>query len=189
MTVVAFDDDRACGWLETESNFTLREFEAEQNECVFDDFSERATRVEARGGFGEIEHACDDGFQLVEFFTDDAHVGVAGIFWGEIDPEAAVEEFKDRERVADFVGDLGGKEAEGGEAFVFAEGIFALENAGVEAGILQGDGAERGEGGEEAFLVVIKAVDAIREDGEDAENFAFVAERRSEGGNERGVEG
>jgi hypothetical protein len=114
---------------------------------------------------------------------------VAGIFWGEIDPEAAVEEFKDRERVADFVGDLGGEEAEGGEPFVFAEGIFALENAGVEAGILQSDGAERGEGGEEAFLVVIKAVDAIREDGEDAENFAFVAERRSEGGNERGVEG
>jgi hypothetical protein len=126
---------------------------------------------------------------LVELFTDDAHVGLARIVGREIDPETTVEKFEDREWVADFVGDLGGEEAQGREAFVFAEGIFALENAGVEAGILQGDSAERGEGSEETFLVVIKAVDAIGEDGEHAEYFAFVTERRGEGGNERGVEG
>jgi len=77
------------------------------------------------------------------------------------------------------VGNLGGEQAEGGEALVFAEGVFALENTRVEAGVLQGDGTEGGEGGEESFLVVVETVQPLGKDGEDAEDFALVILGRS----------
>ncbi len=85
------------------------------------------------------------------------------------------------------MGDLGGEEAEGGELLVFAEGFFALENAGVEAGVLEGDGAEGGEGGEKAFLVVVEAVYVIGEYGEDADDLVFVENGRGEQGAQRRV--
>ena len=68
------------------------------------------------------------------------------------------------------MGDFGGEEAEGGEAFVFPEHIFAFENTGVEPRVLQGDGTEAGEGGAEAFLVVVETVCAGGKHGQHAQH-------------------
>lgn len=80
------------------------------------------------------------------------------------------------------MGDFGREQAQGSEALVFAEGIFALKNAGVEAGVLQGDGTERSKGGEKTFFVVVEAVQSFGEDGEHAEHFAFVKQRSRQDG-------
>ena len=72
-----------------------------------------------------------------------------------------MEELEDGEGITDLVRNLGGEEAEGGEAFVFPEHIFAFENTGVEPRVLQGDGTEAGEGGAEAFLIVFEEIRSI----------------------------
>ncbi len=140
--------------------------------------------MEAGGSLGEAQHAGDDRLKLVEFFTDHTDIGAAGIVFGKFQVEVAKKKFDDREGIADFVGDLGGEEAEGGELLVFAQRLFTFENAGVEAGVLQGDGTEAGERGKEAFLVVVEAVDVVGEDGEDTDDFVFVENGRGEDGTE-----
>ena len=49
--------------------------------------------MEAAGGFAELKDARDDGFELIEFFADHAHVGAARVAVGEVEAETAVEEF------------------------------------------------------------------------------------------------
>ena len=145
-----------------------------------DDVGERPARVQARRRFRETEHARDDRFELVEFFADHAHVGAARIALRKIDAEATVEQFQNGERVANFMRDLGGEQAEGGEAFVFAEHVLALEHARVEAGVFERDGAEARERGAEAFFVVVETAKAVGENREHAEDFVVEDQRRRE---------
>ena len=175
--------------VEAEADFALGELEADEDEGVADDVGEGPARVERGRGLGELEHARDDGFELVKFLADDADIGAAGVVLGEIEAEVAVKEFDDGERIADFVGDLGREQAEGGELLVLAEGVLALKNAGVEPRILEGDGGERRERGEEAFLVVVVAVGVVGEDAEDADGLVFPEHGNGEEGPERGMAG
>lgn len=187
LTLVGVDHERGVRRIVAQAEVGLRELGADEDEGVADDIGERPAGVKRGGRFGEIEDAKDDGFELVDFFVDDAEIGATRVVFGEVETEAAVKEFDDGERIADLVGDLGGEEAEGGELLVFAELFFALENAGIEAGVLQGDGAQTGERGAGAFLVVVETVDAVRVNGENAENFSLVKERSEEDGMERGI--
>ena len=100
-----------------------------------------------------------------------------------------MEELEDGEGITDLVRDLGGEEAEGGEAFVFSEHIFAFEDTGVEPRVLQGDGAEAGEGGAEALLIVVEAMRSIGEHREDGEHFALEQQGAHEHGAQRGIAG
>lgn len=85
--------------------------------------------------------------------------------------------------------DLGREEPEGGQALVFPQHVFALEDAGVKSGVLECDRAQTGEGGAEAFFVVVEAMDAVRENGHDAEDLAFKHHRRGQHGAQRRVGG
>src|SRR5690606_9956991 len=86
-------------------------------------------------------------------------------------------------------GDLGGEQAERGELFVFAQGLFALENARVETGVLQGDGREAGDGGEQAFLVVVVAVRVVGEGGEHAADLVLKEHGHGQHGAQVGIAG
>lgn len=174
LTLVGVDHEGGFGWFVAEAQVRLGELGADEDERVADDVGERPARMKGGGRFGEVENAKDDGFELVDFFVDDAEVGAARVVFGEVETQTAVEQFDDGERIADLVSDLGSEEAERGELFVFAEGFLALENAGVEPGVLEGDGAEAGERGTRAFFVVVEAMDAVHVDGDDAEDFSFV---------------
>jgi hypothetical protein len=172
-----------------ELNLALGELQADEDDGVGDDVGGVPLGVDACGGFGEVEDPGDDGFELVEFFADDASVGAAQVAFGEFETEGSEEEFDDGEGVSDFVCDFGGEEAEGGELFAFAEGLLALEDAGVEACVLECDEAEGGEGGGEAFFVVAETVGAVGEEGEGSEDFLFSDEGDDEGGVEAVVVG
>src|SRR5688572_14946731 len=121
LALVGVDHQGGHGRIVAELNLGLRELWADEDESVGDDVGERPARVQGGGGFREVEHAQDDGLELVEFFVDDALVGVPRIVLREIEAEAAVQELDDGKRVSDFVRDLGGEEAEGGELLVLAQ--------------------------------------------------------------------
>lgn len=189
LAFVYVDNEFLRGVLEVQVDLALGKFQADQHDGVVDDIGYLPARMQAGGRLGKREYARDDGFELVDFFADDADVGFARIFCGKIESEVAVKKFDDGERIADLVRDFGGEQAECGELFVFAEQLFALENAGVEAGILQRDCSEAGEGGNEPTFVVVEAVDVVGEDDEYAEDVILVHHRCSEHGAQRGVTG
>ena len=87
------------------------------------------------------------------------------------------------------MGDLGGEQAECRELLALAECLLAAEDAGVQPGVLQGDGAEAGEGSGEALGVIIEPVHPAAVDGEGAEGLLFVDQRGDEDGVQAGVDG
>ena len=52
------------------------------------------------------------------------------------------EHLHDGERIADFVGNFGGEQAEGGEALAGAEFFLHVDDAGEEPALLDRDGGE-----------------------------------------------
>ncbi len=69
---------------------------------------------------------------------------------GNFRSQRMVEHLHHRERIADFVGDLGGEQAEGRELLVLAQLLLDVHHALIEAGLLDGDGGQLGQGGEDA---------------------------------------
>ena len=145
--------------------------------------------MQGRRGAGEGKHAGDDLLELLDFLGDDLQVAAARVVCGEVGAERAVEEFDDGERIPDLVGDLGGEQAEGGEGLVFTQHLLRVENAGVESGVLQGDGGETGEGREKPFLIVAEPVRYTIEDREHPGRRALEDERCGQGRAERGIAG
>ena len=187
LTLVRVDERRAGRRVAADLDVGLGELEAHEQQGVADDVGQRPARVEAGGRLAELEDAGDDGLELVEFLADDAQVGAARIIGREVQAEAAVEQLEHGQGIADLVGDLGGEQAEGRELLALAEGLLAAEDAGVQPGVLQGDGAKAGEGGGEALGVVVEPVHPAAVDGEGAEGLLLVDERGEEDGVQAGV--
>jgi hypothetical protein len=86
-----------------------------------------------------------------------------------------VEHLHDGQRIADFVGDLGREQAEGGEFFVLTQLLLDIHDALVEAGLFHGDGRQFRQGAQNVDFLVGKTarlagIDIERADGLPAKN-------------------
>jgi hypothetical protein len=68
----------------------------------------------------------------------------------------------------------------GGELLVLAQRLLALEDAGVEPRVLEGDGGQRGQRGAEPFFVVVEPMHLTGEDRQRAQHLAFEHQRRGQ---------
>ena len=185
LALVALDQHRARRRRVVQLDAGLRELGAQQHERVVEDLGQRPAGMQRGRRAAEGEHAGDDALELLDLLGDDLQVAAARVVPGEVHAEGAVQELDDEEGIADLVGDLGGEQAEGGEGLVLAQHLLGLEHAGVEPGVLQGDGREAAEGGEQALLVVAEAVEFAVEDGQHARGLALKDQRHRQ----RGAEG
>ena len=86
-----------------------------------------------------------------------------------------IEHFHHGERIADFVRNLRGEQAQGGEFFVLTQLLLHIHDALVKAGLFHGDGRQFGQGGEDVDFLVGKTaglagIDVERADGLSAED-------------------
>ena len=95
-------------------------------------------------------------------------------------PEGMVEHFHDGEGIADFVGDLGGEQAEGGKFFVLTQLLLDIHDALVEAGLFHGDGRQFRQGAQDVDFLVGKTAGLAGIDVERADGLAAKNQRRAQ---------
>src|SRR5690606_8163189 len=124
----------------------LAHFVSHQKAGVGNELADIPMAEKTCGSFAESEHPADDLFELIDLFPDNLLVLVSWIAFRVLKVQGAEEKFDDGERITDLVGDLRREKPQGSEALALAEPFLAVENTGVEAGVLRGHGRKTREG-------------------------------------------
>ena len=108
------------------------------------------------GAAGKIQDLLHDFVQVLHFLAQDGVVLDPRIARRELQAEGMVEHFHDGERIADFVGDFGREQAEGGKFFILTQLLLDIHDALVEAGLFHGHGRQFGQGAQDVDFLVGK---------------------------------
>ena len=92
------------------------------------------------GAAREDEDLFDDLVQVLDLAAHDFRVAGPRVAFGETQIERVIKHLHHRERIADFMGDLGGEQAEGGKFLIAPHPFLDLDDVLVEPGFLDGHG-------------------------------------------------
>ena len=125
---------------------------------IFDDGIDIGGREIWVGGAGKMEDLFNDPVQVFHFFAHDLDIASARIVAFETEIERMEEHLDDGKRIANFMRDFGGEEAESGKFFIGAKLFFDIDDAFIEAGFFNGDAGELSQRGEDADFFVRETV-------------------------------
>ncbi len=137
-----------------ELDLLVAQLVADEKTKFLDEFVQIHGRELGLSGAGEGEDLLDDFVEVLDFVAEDLGVLGAGIGLGKLEVEGVVEHLHHREGIADFVGDLGGKQPERGEFFVLAQLFLNIHDPLVEPRLFNGEGVQFRERGENADFLV-----------------------------------
>ena len=124
---------------------------------------------------GKIEDLFHDFIQVLHLLSHHFRIPGPRVALRKLQIERVVEHFHYRQRIADFVRDLGREQTERGELFVLAHLLLNIDNPLVEPRLFDSDGGQIGEREKNADLFIGKdmrlaGIDAQRADGLSAED-------------------
>ncbi len=114
---------------------------------------------------GEIKNLLHDCVQVLNLLVNDSGVLGSRIAGRKLQVQRMVQHLHHRERVADFMRDLGGEQAKSGKLFVLAQLLLDVHHPLVEPGLLDGNGRQLGQRAENADLFIGKTVGLARING------------------------
>ncbi len=132
------------------------------------------------GGAREREDLLHDLVQMLDFFAEDCGVLRARVAVGNLQIERVIQHLHHRERIADFVRDLGGEQTERGKFFVLAQLFLDIHDALVEPRLFDGERGKFRQRGENADFLVGKFVGLPGVNVQRADGFARENQRHAQ---------